>query len=171
MNISLIKFEDIQENYQLLHQWCNQEFIYTWFEQRILSYEEIVNKYKGKLKENNQDLYIIKYNDVKIGLVQIYPYQDDTLKELKNYNTIYEYDLFIGNKEYIGKGLGITSVKLINNMIYSKYQADAIILRPFKKNKRAIKCYQKANYNIIHEYIDKDTIGNKEEIVILLNIN
>lgn len=54
-------------------------------------------------------------------------------------------------------------------MIYSKYDADAIILRPFKKNVRAIKCYQKCDYKIIGEYKGTDTIGNLEMITVLLN--
>lgn len=170
MNINLIKFKDITENYMLLHHWCSQEFIYTWFEQRILSYDEIVNKYKNKLQEEKQDLYIIRNNDIKIGLVQIYQYKENKFKQLNNYNNIYEYDLFIGNKEYINKGLGVNIINLINEKIYYEYNADAIILRPFKRNIRAIKCYQKAKFKNICEYIDKDTLGHKEEIVVLLNV-
>ena len=53
-------------------------------------------------------------------------------------------------------------------MVYSKYKADAIILRPFKDNVRAINCYLKCNFKIIGEYKDKDTIGNIVTIVVLL---
>lgn len=44
--IELIKFDDKNENYELMYKWCDQEFIYEWFEQRKLSLEEIENKYK-----------------------------------------------------------------------------------------------------------------------------
>ena len=54
-------------------------------------------------------------------------------------------------------------------MIYDKYNADAIILRPFKRNIRAIKCYEKCDYKIIKEYDGKDTLGNPEIISVLLN--
>ena len=54
-------------------------------------------------------------------------------------------------------------------MIYNNYNADAIILRPFKRNIRAIKCYTKNDFKIIDEYIGKDSIGNKETILVLLN--
>ena len=53
-------------------------------------------------------------------------------------------------------------------MIYLKYNADAIILRPFKRNIRAIKCYLKCGYNVIDEYNGKDTLNNDEIIIVLL---
>ena len=56
-------------------------------------------------------------------------------------------------------------------MIYEDYNADAIILRPFKRNIRAIKCYEKCRFKNIYEYVGKDTLGNKERIVGLINKN
>ena len=50
----LIKFRDLkntENEYRQLHKWCSNKFVYEWFEQRILSYDEIVSKYQNKLKE------------------------------------------------------------------------------------------------------------------------
>ena len=54
-------------------------------------------------------------------------------------------------------------------MIFSEYLADAILLRPFKRNIIAIKCYEKCDYKIIKEYDGRDTLGNPEVISVLLN--
>ncbi len=67
-NISLVKFEDNIEHYKLMYKWCNEKYIYEWFEQRKLSYDEIVNKYKGKLHDNKQKLFMISYDNELIGL-------------------------------------------------------------------------------------------------------
>lgn len=167
-NVSFRKLEDKEEDYKLLYIWCSQKFIYEWFEQRKLSYDEIKNKYKNKLKNKIQDLFIITYNNIDIGLVQIYKYNNEiSLKELENYKNIYEYDLFIGEEEYLSKGIGSNVVNLVNKMIYENYKADAIILRPFKRNVRAIKCYEKCDFKKIYEYVGKDTIGNREDIIVL----
>ena len=152
-----------------MYQWCSQEFIYEWFEQRKLSYEEIENKYKNKLLKKSQDLFFIYYDDEKIGFVQIYKYDDKIIKELSSYNNIFEYDIFIGESEYLSKGIGTQVVNYVNQYIYSNYLCDCIILRPFKKNIRAIKCYQKCQFNIIDEYVGIDTLGNEETIIVLLN--
>ena len=172
MNITFRPLENSSHDFKLLHKWCKQEFVYTWFEQRILSYDEIVTKYTNKLNSNKQELLIIKCDDKDIGFTQIYKYNHDVfIKNINNYNNIYEFDLFIGEEAYLSKGIGTIIVKLINDMIYFKYHADVIILRPFKRNIRAIKCYEKCDYKVIDEYNGKDTLNNPEIITVLLNKN
>ena len=163
------ELNDNEEEFKQIHKWCNNEFVYEWFEQRVLSLDEIITKYKNKLNNNKQDILIITYNGKDIGLFQIYKFERDIdLKELDKFKNIYEYDLFIGEEEYLSKGIGTKIVKQINELIYSKYLGDAIILRPFKRNIRAINCYKKCNFKLIKEYDGVDTLGNKEIISILL---
>ncbi len=165
-DIKFRKLEDNIEEYEILYKWCSNKNVYEWFEQRQLSLEEITKKYKKKLEENNQDIFIIKCDEKDIGLVQIYKYDDTKIDDYKN---IYEYDIFIGEEEYLSKGIGSLIIKKINEKIYKDYKSDAIILRPFKRNIRAIKCYQNNNFKIINEYLGKDTLDNDEEIVVMIN--
>ena len=167
--IDLIKFTDKKDNYELMYKWCSQEFIYECFEQKKFSFEEIENKYKNKLLVNQPHLFFINYNDNKIGFVQIYKYDDKKSQELIKYDSIYEYDMFIGELEYLLRGIGTKVVDYINNYIYENYLCDCIVLRPFKRNKRAIKCYEKSGFEIVDEYIEIDTLGNKEKMIVLLN--
>ena len=166
--IELIGFTDKKDSYELMLKWCSQKFIYEWFEQRILSFDEIKNKYKNKLLENQQHLFFIKHNNTKIGFVQIYKYNDKKSDALIKYNNIFEYDIFIGEVEYLSRGIGTQIVNYINNYIYDNYLCDCIVLRPFNRNKRAIKCYEKCGFERLDKYIGSDTLGNKEEIVVLL---
>lgn len=167
--IDLIEFTDKKDSYELMYKWCSQEFIYEWFEQRKLSYEEIENKYKNKLLANQQQLFFINYNDNKIGFVQIYKYDDKKSESFKKYDSIYEYDIFIGEVEYLSRGIGTQIIKYVNNYIYEKYLCDCIVLRPFKRNERAVKCYEKCGFEIVDEYVGSDTLGNKEKMIVLLN--
>ena len=168
--IELMDFIDSNITYELIHKWCSNKFVYEWFEQRILTYDEVVIKYKNKLLEGKQKLFLINYNDITIGLIQVYKYEDTIFDKLKDYKNIYEYDIFIGDSNYIHKGLGTKIVSVVNNYIYENYLADCIVLRPFKRNIKAIKCYEKNNFHVINEYVGKDTLGNSEEIVVLINI-
>ena len=170
MVISFRKLEDNDDEYKMLHRWCSNKNVYEWFEQRILTFDEIKKKYKNKLQKGNQDILIIQADNKDIGLVQIYKFDKDIELNISSDN-IYEYDIFIGEEEYTSKGLGSLIINLIDEIIYSKYNADSIILRPFKRNVRAVKCYQKCGYNIIDEYESTDTIGNKENILVLINNN
>ena len=167
--IGLTRFTDKKDNYELMYKWCSQEFIYEWFEQRKLSYEEIENKYKNKILANQQQLFFINYNDNKIGFVQIYKYDDKKSEALIKYDSIYEYDIFIGKSKYLSRGLGAKIVNYINNYIYENYLCDCIVLRPFKRNERAVKCYEKCGFEIVDEYVGSDTLGNKEKMIVLLN--
>ncbi len=89
--------------------------------------------------------------------------------ELKEFKSIYEYDVFIGENNYLSKGIGGLIVKKINDYIYNNCSADCIVLRPFERNIRAIRCYEKNGFMRIKLYNGTDTIGNQEEIMILLN--
>lgn len=156
MEISLRKLEDNLKDYQLLYEWCQSKSIYEWFEQRPLSLDEIKNKYQKKIKDNKQDCYFIKDKDKEIGYVQIYNINDKQK----------EYDIFL-KEEYCSQGYGKEIINYIDELIFQEENIDSIILRPFKRNIRAIKCYQKCGYEIIEEIDDKDTLGNKEIAVIL----
>ena len=168
-NIKLTFFEDKSSNYKLLYNWCSQPYIYEWFEQRQLTYEEIVSKYKNKLNSKKQQLFFISYNKKPIGFVQIYNYEGKNYKTLTNYSIIIEYDIFIGDKNYLSKGIGTVAIRIINDFIFNN-KGDCIILRPFKRNVRAIKCYEKNGFRVIDEYNDFDTIGNKETFVVLIKV-
>lgn len=170
LNITFRKLKNNKSDYELLYNWCNNRHVYEYFEQRKLNYNEIVDKYKTKLKEGKQELFIIKSDNKDIGLVQIYKYESDLkIEKLNKYRNVYEYDLFIGDDNYLNMGLGKKIVMCINDIIYKKYNADGILLRQFKRNSRAIKCYLKCDFKEIYSYTDSDTIGSKEEIAILLN--
>lgn len=171
MNITFRYLENSDYDFKLLYNWCKNEYIYKWFEQRELSFDEIVAKYQKKLNSKKQDLFIIKYDNHEIGFLQIYKFENDIdLKCIKKNQNIYEFDLFIGEEKYLDKGIGTKIVSVVNNMIYSKYNADAIILRPFERNIRAIRCYEKCGYKIVDQYRGLDTINNPEIFLILLNI-
>ena len=132
--ISFRNLIDSEEDYKLIYNWCSKRQVYEWFEQRILSYDEIVNKYKNKI--GKQEVLIIEYENIPIGLIQIYKYDD----KIDNYHNIYEYDLFIG-ENLLNKGIGSEVINLINRKIFFELHADLIVLRPFKRNERAIKCF------------------------------
>ena len=151
--IDLIEFTDKKDNYELMYKWCSKEFIYKWFEQRKLSYEQIENKYKNKLLANQQQLFFINYNDNKIGFVQIYKYDDKKSKAFIKYDSIYEYDIFIGESKCLSRGIKTQIVKYVNNYIYENCLCDCIVLRPFKRNESIVKCYEKCDFEIVDEYV------------------
>lgn len=157
--LELIKIDESNIDYNLIYSWCKNKFVYEWFEQRILSKEEIKQKYSNKLFNSQQQLFYISYNNKYIGLVQYYISD----YKFENSKKIYEYDLFIGIYEYLSKGIGKQIIHKVNEMIFMKENTNKIIIRPFTRNIRACKCYEKCGFKKTKEYNGFDTIGNKEK--------
>jgi RimJ/RimL family protein N-acetyltransferase len=162
--INFRKLIDNEEDYKLIYNWCSKKEVYEWFEQRILSYEEIVNKYKEKIK--HQEVLIIEYDNISIGLIQIYRYD----KKIDNYNNIYEYDLFIGEEKYLNKGIGKDIINKINEYIFFKLHADLIVLRPFKRNERAINCYKKVGFKEYGRRRESEFLNGKYYDLVYMDI-
>ena len=163
-SIKLIAINNENIDYKMIWSWCQEPFVYEWFEQRKLSESEIYNKYYNKINSTNQKLFYINVDGRHIGIVQYY--KSDYI--LDNYHNLFEYDLFIGEKTYLYKGYGQDIINLVNKMLLDKEKADGIILRPFKRNAAACKCYEKCNFNKISEYEGIDTLNNKETYVVYL---
>ena len=165
-NVTLRSMNKTTEDYQFVYHWCQNIEVYEWFEQRVLSYDEVVEKYRNKIDDIKQKLLIIEYKNKKIGLLQFYKFENDINLPIEG--NIYEYDLFIGDDEYLSKSIGVEVLNLIDNYLLNDKKATHIILRPFKRNIRAIKCYLKCGYNQIKEYVGKNTLGENEEYIVLL---
>jgi RimJ/RimL family protein N-acetyltransferase len=163
-NIVFRELTDSIDNFRNLHKWCSQKEVWEWFEQRILSYDEIIEKYQRKLSLHEEDMYMISYNKKDIGFTQIYKFVNymHVIPECQN---IIEFDIYMDSL-FIGQGKGTDIVKEECKYIFDNYNCDAIILRPFSRNIRAIKCYKKCGFKFIKEYDGHDTLGNPEKISI-----
>lgn len=168
LNITFRKLRNNYRDFNKIYTWCSQKHVYTYFEQRKLSPSEITRKYQNKLKSSNQELYIIRSNKVDIGLIQIYKYNNDLPNYYLHNKLVYEYDLFIGNKEYLNNNIGRKVIDKINKKIYKQFNPDIILLRVSTSNKRAIKCYLNSNFKILSTYESTNTINEKEIFNIMI---
>ncbi|MBR3162133.1 MAG: GNAT family N-acetyltransferase [Bacilli bacterium] len=172
-NVTLRLLRNDKSDYELLFKWYQQKEIYSYFEQRILTYDEIVNKYYPRTKPSAKiPVYMIEYNDTPIGIVQ-YHKIDKESKELYDIydDDSYEVDIFIGELKNHNKGIGKKAIKLICNYLINKINAKIIVMCPLKNNNKAINCYKKAGFEILKCYKTEDTIGNLQEFVLMARNN
>lgn len=154
-NIKISLLEDKEENYKLLEKWCSNEKIYKYFEQRILSYDEIKNKYIKRCNvDSNVPVYMIYYKNEKVGIVQY-----------KKINDIFDIDIFIGETSFHNKGIGEEVIKLFTKYLINVMGARKFSLVPLKDNLNAINCYKKCGYKVEKEIIEKNTIGEEKEYI------
>lgn len=168
------RLNDSIHDYKKLEQWYNNPEVNEYFEQRILTYEEIKKKYYPRTKEDcNVKVFIINQADKAIGLVQYYKSESEKLNKLGIYGNTYEIDIFIGEKSSCNKGIGTKIIRIVTDYLFESCDAKQIILTPQARNMRAIKCYINAGYKIEKEFTSVDTLGNtvKETLLIIQKEN
>lgn len=169
-NTSLRNLKDQEEDYKYLYKWYQIKDVYEAFEQRSLSYEEIVNKYKTRTKNNSSiKVLMIEYKDNPIGIVQ---YQKLSKENKALYNidddNVYEIDIFIGNIKYHSKGIGKEVINEITEYLFREIKAGKIVMCPLLNNKKAINCYKRCGYREKRIIKAKDTIGNLQEYQLMM---
>lgn len=160
-----IDFITLTENHlTLLLKWLGIPHVKNWWDENIDHTEEsIKEKYSSyasgyKLEEGlNKSIsaFIILVDDKPIGYIQLYNAYDfargKVLEGLpKSLGAI---DFFIGEEEYLGKGLGY---KILKEFDYQDYEY--IIVDPDMDNLAAIKTYEKAGFKKTKEHIDTNEV-------------
>ena len=172
-NIKLRLLKPNKIDYKLLEKWYHEKDVYQNFEQRILKYDEIVKKYKSRTSLNsNIPVFMIEYKNKPIGIIQYQLVNEENLQlyGLSNRN-IYEIDIFIGEKNMQGIGIGTISINLLSTYLFNKKGATSIIMCPLIKNEKAINCYKKCGFKIKKKFITNDTIGNMQEYNLMIKQN
>lgn len=170
-NISLRKLKADNTDYKILEKWYQEKEIYSHFEQRKLSYEEIKNKYFPRTLPNAEvPVYMIEYDSRPIGIIQYQLVNEENKKlyKLNDNGNNYEIDIFIGELNYHNKGIGRKSIELLSKYLIDCKNANSLVMCPLKDNKNAIKCYQNCGFKIIREFITEDTIGKIQKFLLMV---
>lgn len=169
-NDNAIKFMPLKQKYfPLLYKWMNTPHVHKWWgEGQIWSisdvqqkYDSYVNNYKlvnGEKKSIHP--YIVQL-DKPVGYIQYYCIHDFSkergikLKCLPKLTAAL--DLYIGEKDYTGKGLGS---EIVEQFLYRHVwkQFNYCIVNPEKENKASIQCFTKAKFKTIPQLTSSENI-------------
>ena len=169
-NVRLRRLHDSIDDYMLLEKWYQLKEVYMYFEQRILNFDEIKNKYYPRtLDDTDIPVYMIEVDNKSIGIVQYKLIDEESKKFYKiDVDNCYEIDIFIGELDYHGKGIGQKSIQLIEDYLFDVKNASLLVMCPLKDNVSAIKCYLKCGFVIRDNFFDRDTIGDVQEFVLIV---
>lgn len=159
--IKLRRIENTDSDYKYLENWYQEEEIYSHFEQRKLTFEEIKSKYLPRtIVDAKVPVFMIEYDNIPIGIIQ-YQLINEENKKLYDLNIdgSYEIDIFIGDLNLHNKGIGKTSIDLITNYLFKEKNAKVLVMCPLKDNYNAINCYKRCGFTIKKEFETEDTIG------------
>lgn len=63
-----------------------------------------------------------------------------------------ELDIWLRNSKFTGQGIGSSALKLLIDTLNEEYKITTFIIRPWMKNKRAIKAYEKVGFRVCSEF-------------------
>lgn len=146
-------FKPVEEHdLQLLFKWFREPHVEKWWP-IPKEKEDFFNSFLKRIRSTKISSYIILLNDKPIGYIQSYPVdrsKETWLPELPG-NTI-GIDQFIGEKDYIGKGLGTLFIKEFVRLQQINRSISGVIVDPEPDNIAAIRCYEKVGFIKMGEY-------------------
>lgn len=154
--VSLIDLSGREVEYQALYKWLNDPEIQVWYDGRDKKYtlDEIRTKYGKKIGTNTVYPTMIKSGEVLIGYLHYYliPKEGGWGNEYFEINylpNMFAVDILIGEKEYLGKGIGSIIMNKLATYLLKTKKASRVYLDPRVVNERAVKSYEKAGFKKI----------------------
>ena len=112
--------------------------------------------------------FIMHFDGAPIGHIQIYRAADypEWCSLVGGRPNDYGLDLFIGEDDLIGRGLGTRVVKAaLERLVFARPDAQRCILGPSPDNARAIRCYEKCGFRYERTVTTK---GGEQEYVMAI---
>jgi acetylornithine deacetylase len=151
--LSLRLLGDGDDDVRLLAQWLSDPRVLEWYEGRDNAFDEarIRAEYAPAVQlAEHVTACIVELDGAPLGylqLVEVAPYgaeygfaPDDDL------GRTWAIDVFLGEPECWGRGLGTQAVQLAIDHLIVDRRADRVLIDPFTTNVRAIRVYEKAGF-------------------------
>lgn len=162
----MIRFDPLQEkHFPLLLKWLKAPHVKAWWDQDVHWTKELIEKkygcyVQGAKRLNSTDgiiekpmhAFIMCINGQEIGYIQYYNAYDFPREqgyELEGLpSSLASIDVFIGEADFIGKGLGpVLMEAFLSEHVFKSF--DAVFVDPDTTNTQAIRAYTKAGFKTI----------------------
>lgn len=133
----------------LMHRWLNTPHVVEWWSDEALTLGEIVAKYSPRI-DGKEDVrcFVFVHDQRPIGYIQEYPVGEKSAG----------IDLFIGEAEFLHRGLGASIIRqFLNDVVFANPAVESCIIDPSVSNLGAISAYEKAGFRFF------ETVTNPAE--------
>jgi RimJ/RimL family protein N-acetyltransferase len=141
----------------LMHRWLNTPHVSQWWEidgKRNPDYEEVVEHFTPRIhRQEPVNCYLVLYDARPVAYIQSYRIEDfpTTMAMIKDGKNIAGTDTFIGEEDFLHKGLGeMYFRKFLKEIVFSEPRITSCIVDPDPENKIAIRAYEKAGFSYSH---------------------
>lgn len=172
MNYTFLSSERInlrpinEEDTDLVVQWRNSEFVKKNFLYRGEFTAEIHNNWlKTKVETGEVIQFIIEYADGENKKLVGSAY----LRDIDYENSCAEFGIFIGEKSFLGKGIGSETAKLMLDFAHNELGLHRVFLRLLVENISAYKAYRKAGFVTEGIFRDMKKIDGKYKDIMFMS--
>jgi RimJ/RimL family protein N-acetyltransferase len=132
----------------VMHRWLNTPHVSRWYGEGP-SQREVEEEYAPRIAGSEPvEPYLILYDDSPIGYIQGYHIShDEEYARLVDVEDSAGVDLFIGEVEYLHRGLGSHILRrFLGDMIFQNESLKTCVIGPEPKNTAAVRAYEKAGF-------------------------
>lgn len=134
----------------LIHRWLHTPHVVRWWYDDAGPYEEVEERYLAYIEGREPvDPYLILHGGrLPIGYIQTYRVSDDEeYAGLVGVEGSAGVDLFIGEEEFLHKGLGAFVLRcFLEEVVFAEEGIEACVIGPEPGNAAAIRAYGKAGF-------------------------
>lgn len=170
MSISFRKLS--LDDLPLLHKWLNFPHVHEWYDKdKENSMEDVTKRYSHKiLGEKPTDCYFALFDDKPFAYIQTYRVNDwpQFGDHLWYDDATASIDLFIAEKELLGKGLGKQLIRaFLEQVVFStSSKIHTCVIGPEPLNKRAIHVYESVGFT----YVKRVQIPGEDEETYIMEL-
>jgi aminoglycoside 6'-N-acetyltransferase len=141
----------------LMYEWLRREHVRRWWDEHD-SYEDVARHYLPAIEGRKPvGLYLILLDGGPVGFVQAYLVADypDFAARVGFGDGVAGVDLFIGEEELTGKGLGSEVLRaFVRDVVFAEPETTACIADPDARNAASIRAFEKAGFRRAGEFFD-----------------
>ena len=133
----------------LMRHWLNAPHVRRWWYAEGTSYAEIEEHYLPAIEgREGTKPFVVLHGDEPIGYVQTYMItNDETYARLVDVADSAGVDLFIGEPEYLYRGLGRHVIRrFLSEHVFADPGVEVCVIGPEPKNGAAVRAYEKAGF-------------------------
>jgi len=140
-----------------MHDWLRREHVRRWWDEHE-SYASVAEHYLPAIERRKPvDLYLILLDDRPVGFIESYLLADhpDFAALVGLGGGVAGIDVFIGEEELTGKGLGSEVLRaFVRDVIFAEPRTTACIADPDVRNAASIRAFEKAGFRRAGEFFD-----------------
>jgi aminoglycoside 6'-N-acetyltransferase len=170
-DLAIRRMRDAPGDYELFVRWRNEPHVAEWWntddDPAPMTLEHVMAGY-GAHADPWVSGCFISVGERPIGFVQFYPWsaEAEEAREMgvPDPEASYGLDIFIGEPDMVGRGLGQRVVALVARHVFEAHDATTVALLTPVGNARAHRAYEKAGFRKVKRTLDTDVVDGERRM-------